>query len=1145
MFVLSLLFSVSSHSVRALPGPVNPPEVPVSDISTQRGQPLDDLVDDLPIVVRDLPDERSRFAVEQYDQAHLLVSREVNQAFAQAWDSLVVPPNARKHTQALRHLLETSQWGTVPGTTAPRISARALAALADDPYNADRLNNAVVALFSLGVSVAHGEQLATADGGSDEATGETYVWGVQDSALWLLGEVQRVFGPSRAVLLNQAYFSSVTPSSDYPLAPAIKLVEQQLRTEPSDRTARFLLGNLQSRQADNPDALEAATQTLRPLLEHPGTASLGHAALGDAHLAVASLKQVEAPFLARDLAERALEEYNLALRSSGDPGLHAGRAAALDLLGDTEQAVDAQRWAVQTATDSVDFLLTLATLREKAGDAQGMQASARKALSLTMDDWNPLLREVRLVSSRGFGVTPARDYMGFSVGSGRDHAGVWRTPQGGGYILTDDAIPRTNDRDVIENRRTGFAPDQAALAAISADLLLQADSTALQDAQLWFDRTDADPRLAGHSSSRERRDASIITAYWAAHLAANPEPSEEFYANVGEDPTVALWFAQNELRRAGKFVEAAKLCERVAELPRKRGFSITAAQQCLGESSYLAKDYTTAFAALRKAARQSEAEAGTVVNQVADGHVLLHIRAASAAQAIDRDGVARQMLRLAATDDTADPLSASAAFNELGDLGLDDGDSSGARSHYELSLAVLDAAELEPPGEEPEIVARARALANHAHNNRGISLLRLSQEAAAVPPDCAVSMRQSCVLSRRDSALAVRADPRNPVYLLNLGWAARLLGDFAGARDALSRAVDADPTLFPALNDLGVLAAEAGDQAAAQEAFTAALRAEPKYDLAAWNLGVLDMRQGVDGIPSGQAHLARAIALNPSLRTESLEFKTDERIYRVTFNSQRRVEKEWAFGRGYSLAATGLTAFTLLSTVGQFRSSTADRLAGTVTDLGLPRLRDLGTWASGRGKRRLGGRRLHPRWRRWAPWLITVPVLLLVTAWPAWRSNPETGVATVTLAVLAAALTVLVHEIGHAAVARLARAKVSPAQWTPGVVLALLFLPLQLSSGPFVGQRVSGDSGSRAWWVYISGPLANATLGVVAYGLFLLYPMPALRLLAQVQLAAIAYALLPYEPLDGAALSEQRPAVMAVLSLALGSAAAAFAFGLL
>lgn len=390
---------------------------PVSALAARPQQELDALADHLPLVVRDLPDAASRTAVQAYDRARLLNPQDAAGVFGQAWKGLVVPPGACKDVEALRRLLLTSQWGETPGMKAPRVSAHALAALAREPRNAGRLNNAAVALFALGVSISYGQQTPTVDGVPLTDTTESYIWGVQDSALWLLRETEKAFGTSRAVTLNQAFFDSLVASSHYPLAPAIADARRRLAAEPTDHTARLLLASLQARQADAPDAPEQAARTLALLLEDAATAPLGHAALGDAYLASASLRQPEAPFLARELAERALEEYDRALGLRPDPGLHAGRAAALDFLGETEQAIAAQTEAVRLAPESVDFLLALATLQEKAGNARGMQVTASTALDLTTHGWNPPLSEVRLLTSRapggavGFGVTPARSYL--------------------------------------------------------------------------------------------------------------------------------------------------------------------------------------------------------------------------------------------------------------------------------------------------------------------------------------------------------------------------------------------------------------------------------------------------------------------------------------------------------------------------------------------------------------------------------------------------------------------------------------------------------------------------------------------------------------------------------------------------------------
>lgn len=65
---------------------------------------------------------------------------------------------------------------------------------------------------------------------------------------------------------------------------------------------------------------------------------LGHAGLDDTYL-TAALAQPHAPFTARYYARRALSEYDLALIGTTDPGVYAGRAAALDLLGAVQDAV--------------------------------------------------------------------------------------------------------------------------------------------------------------------------------------------------------------------------------------------------------------------------------------------------------------------------------------------------------------------------------------------------------------------------------------------------------------------------------------------------------------------------------------------------------------------------------------------------------------------------------------------------------------------------------------------------------------------------------------------------------------------------------------------------------------------------------------
>jgi len=116
----------------------------------------------------------------------------------------------------------------------------------------------------------------------------------------------------------------------------------------------------------------------------------------------------------------------------------------------------------------------------------------------------------------------------------------------------------------------------------------------------------------------------------------------------------------------------------------------------------------------------------------------------------------------------------------------------------------------------------------------------------------------------------------------------------------------------------------------------------------------------------------------------------------------------------------------------------------------------------------------------------------------------------------------------------------APTQWTGGVVLALLLLPIGASSGPYLAERVEDAKDDRLLWIHAAGPVANLALTAVAYLSYLLYPVPLLLLTSQVSLAVCAYTLLPNVPLDGRPLGE-KPIAAAVLGLLVAGAGVAFA----
>lgn len=178
---------------------------------------------------------------------------------------------------------------------------------------------------------------------------------------------------------------------------------------------------------------------------------------------------------------------------------------------------------------------------------------------------------------------------------------------------------------------------------------------------------------------------------------------------------------------------------------------------------------------------------------------------------------------------------------------------------------------------------------------------------------------------------------------------------------------------------------------------------------------------------------------------------------------------------------------------------------------------------------RLAGLRPPERWRAPLAWIATMTVLIGVTVWPVWRDGAYARPSLVLLALFAVLSALLIHEAGHYLAARFMRAQITYTQWSPGMLLAPVLMPFGLNGGPFMCQRVEGVGTTKTWVFYLCGPAANLVAAFAMYMLFLAEPLPMLRLLAIVHVAAAGYAFLPFEPLDGAHLKERWPAVASVM----------------
>jgi tetratricopeptide (TPR) repeat protein len=1115
---------------------------------------LDAQLTNLPIVVTDFPDAPSLAAASEY--AHLRVQpwTDVWTMFSDTWSSLVVDGSAAAAVSQLGDYLVSLQSGSDYyidlGPQVQSYAAAALPGLVSDPRNADRLSNAAVALFDMGVSWDQGFA-ARSDYGVEYAYG-TFL---EARAMALLHESSIAFPANKVVVLNLAYLTSLIPGGCTPnignLQAALGLALASLAMAPDDTVARLLASSLQVRdtskfanvllpgRSDQPPSLTAALATVDPLVGINVTAQLGYAAKGDAYLAAASGVSGQAPYQARHYADLARIGYEKALSAINDPGLWAGEAASLNILDNTSAALAAQRTAVSLAPDSAELLIGLAFAEERVGDFQGMRTAAQKALELSVTGINPLFRESRLVSSSpGTPILGDRGYLGYSIGSDRPRLPVYNVEQGcgaGGFVTTDDAIPALDYHDFDGAARYLPLPDAAVITAIAASLVLSDPSTAEADVNRWKDLAGSNA-TAGMDQLWLDRVAQIDGVdLQAVHLVTDGSVRQ------GTDPARAATFAEAYLRHAGNAAKQATLFARAAavchlEVIGQGPFGAIAeadrspARVCEGESAYHAGDYASASAAFEASYRDSQsADVGT--------------EAAIAIWKAGRPEEAHQLLLQILSGPGVNDTTFLGTQEILGELLLDLGHPSEAIDH--LEVAVLAAQSLQHSSGGADFTSNLRLAAEHAYNNHGIALLGRAQPSPGAVPDCGAK-QDVCKQARDNFAAALSMDPSNPYYLQNAAWSDRLLNRLSASRAELAAAVAADPSNFPVLNDLGVMAASEGDLTTAQQAFQSSLRARPDYDLAAWNLGVVDMQLGALNIAAGQAYLALASKENAQLRGSRPEYQVDNRIYRATFGQALQPLQSAGTIHGYSTAAVGTGAVAAVSAFGdvvgvQFRSWLAKMLQA----LGRPLLARIVQPL----------RRLRFPQRLPAPvrtWFLTALVLGAGTVWTVLSRQGVAGGAELALAALAVGIAVMVHECGHLIAACVCKIKIEPAPSPLGIAMSLLLIPLHVSSGPYAGHRLVSRKGiQRAKWVYLAGPVANLLVAGLAYGLYVVRPFPFLLLLTGVQLAAAGFSLMPFEPLDGAALGKSRTDhatafsfLAALLALVAGAGGAAIAFGL-
>jgi tetratricopeptide (TPR) repeat protein len=344
---------------------------------------------------------------------------------------------------------------------------------------------------------------------------------------------------------------------------------------------------------------------------------------------------------------------------------------------------------------------------------------------------------------------------------------------------------------------------------------------------------------------------------------------------------------------------------------------------------------------------------------------------------------------------------------------------------------------------------------------------------------------------------ALEVDPANPVFLMTAGFIADRSERTREAADHNAAALRSDAGAYPAANDLGVELARLGDEDGALRALRQAVAARPDYALGWFNLGVLHGRLGPLHLPASQGALARAIALDPSLRDRDRELAIDDRIYPSGLDLSKPLPPRWSLAdvqRSAPAAAAGLLAVCLLglglarTSVGAANRDLVDKVVEPATTR-LQRLPGL-------------GRLRHPGWA-----LAATPLVFLLAG--------LRGVGVGPTELLAYGLGVLVV-VGLAMRARVAVARCAglPAvqrTWVPGVVFGMATGAAGLPWAPLPVVRTS-DVGQRVHW---AAPVALALLGIVLFVEAAWLPLPLTRSLAVATLIMVASVLVPISPLDG------------------------------
>jgi cellulose synthase operon protein C len=541
---------------------------------------------------------------------------------------------------------------------------------------------------------------------------------------------------------------------------------------------------------------------------------------------------------------------------------------------------------------------------------------------------------------------------------------------------------------------------------------------------------------------------------------------------------------QNLWRWAGDLPTAHKVAEQWQAVTGEK--SATPALR-LGEIDFLMHRYNDAAAEFAVAARRSRLVApgndlAVAQAQLSRGAALLAAGRTTEAVQILRpldqlgaQGFAYQNSRSEGYDDAIAFATVSYfACLQLADYERESRDLHAAVEDYATALSWSDQVK-QGSGVRPEVL----------NNNAALAYLGLGDTTTAARLE--------------DKALA--SDRLDPAFLMTAGFIADRAGNVAKAANYDRQALQSDPGAFAAANDLGVELSREGQDQAAASALHQAVGANPNYALGWFNLGVLESKRGPGHLPAAQGALAKAYALDPSLKDRRHQMTIDASVYRTALDLSKPLPPKWSFAqlpRPAPVAAAGLLAvmvlgFGLAKASGRGGSAAAEKWLDPISQ-------------------KLDSVRWFARFRHPA-WALAATVITFLLAY----LRHATGSVEV-LAYLVGVLLLAAAAMAARSVLALRRgAQLNQVSWMPGIAFGSLTGALGLPWAPLPVISEDGPDDPR---LHLAAPVALATFSLLLFVESAWLHTPVTQSWAVAALIMAASTLLPIGPLDGAHLGK-------------------------